>query len=59
MLQQWDRLSPGRVETIFKAMGNIAPSQLADRSLFDFASLRIDGQEPTTADDRWLVGGSS
>ena len=59
MLQQWDRLSPGRVETIFKAMGNIAPSQLADRSLFDFASLRIDGQPPTTADDRWLVGGSS
>ena len=56
MLQQWDRLSPGRVETIFKAMGNIAPSQLADRSLFDFASLRIDERPERDAAAGWLVG---
>lgn len=43
MLADWERSAPGRVETIFKAMGNIAPSQLADRALFDFAGLRADG----------------
>lgn len=59
MLQQWDRLSPGRVETIFKAMSNIAPSQLADRDLFDFASLRIDGLDTAEPSQHWLVGGSS
>ncbi|MGB0187247.1 MAG: tRNA 2-thiocytidine(32) synthetase TtcA [Aequoribacter sp.] len=40
MLAQWERDYPGRVETIFKAVGNISPSQLADRDLFDFASLK-------------------
>ena len=40
MLAQWEREYPGRVETIFKAVGNISPSQLADRDLFDFASLK-------------------
>lgn len=40
MLAQWERDYPGRVETIFKAVGNISPSQLADRDLFDFVSLR-------------------
>jgi tRNA 2-thiocytidine biosynthesis protein TtcA len=40
MLAQWERDYPGRIETIFKAVGNISPSQLADRGLFDFASLR-------------------
>lgn len=39
MLQQWDRQSPGRIESIFAAMQNIAPSQLADGRLFDFAGL--------------------
>ncbi len=40
MLQQWDKEQPGRVESIFRAIANISPSQLADTSLFDFASLR-------------------
>jgi len=40
MLAQWERQYPGRVEAIFKAVGNISPSQLADRKLFDFATLR-------------------
>jgi tRNA 2-thiocytidine biosynthesis protein TtcA len=39
MLRDWDRRSPGRVETIFTALQNIAPSQLADRHLFNFAML--------------------
>lgn len=36
MLAQWRREFPGRVETTFKSMQNIDPSQLADRALFDF-----------------------
>jgi len=39
MLQQWDKQYPGRLENIFGAMQNIAPSQLADRNLFDFIHL--------------------
>ena len=39
MLRGWERQHPGRVETIFTALQNVAPSQLADRSLFDFKSL--------------------
>ncbi|WP_416886188.1 tRNA 2-thiocytidine(32) synthetase TtcA [Marinospirillum sp.] len=39
MLQEWDKQFPGRSETIFNAMQNVAPSQLADRNLFDFVGL--------------------
>ena len=39
MLQQWDSQFPGRIESIFAATQNVAPSQLADGRLFDFAGL--------------------
>lgn len=39
MLWEWERQHPGRLETIFRAVGNVAPSQLADRELFDFENL--------------------
>jgi tRNA 2-thiocytidine biosynthesis protein TtcA len=39
MLQQWEREFPGRTETMFRALANVAPSQLADPKLFDFAGL--------------------
>jgi tRNA 2-thiocytidine biosynthesis protein TtcA len=38
MLQTWDRQFPGRLESIFTGLKNIAPSQLADTDLFDFAN---------------------
>jgi len=41
MLQQWDKEFPGRVESIFTAIKNVKPSQLADFNLFDFAGLRV------------------
>ena len=37
MLQGWQREHPGRVETIFRAICNVSPSQLADSELFDFS----------------------
>jgi tRNA 2-thiocytidine biosynthesis protein TtcA len=40
MLRDWERKYPGRMESIFTAIANVAPSQLADTALFDFASLR-------------------
>ncbi len=39
MLRDWERRFPGRMENIARALGNVAPSQLADRELFDFVSL--------------------
>ena len=41
MLQQWDRQFPGRIESIFAAVQNVAPSQLADGRLFDFVNLEL------------------
>nr|WP_258176252.1 tRNA 2-thiocytidine(32) synthetase TtcA [Halomonas ventosae] len=39
MLADWENRHPGRLESMFKAVTNVAPSQLADRELFDFAGL--------------------
>ncbi|MEO6699299.1 MAG: tRNA 2-thiocytidine(32) synthetase TtcA, partial [Paraperlucidibaca sp.] len=39
MLREWDRKYPGRLDSIYTATQNIAPSQLGDRSLFDFEGL--------------------
>jgi len=38
MLNEWNKKHPGRVETIFRSMQNIEPSQLADSKLFDFSA---------------------
>ncbi len=40
MLQQWEKENPGRIESIFRAIANVSPSQLADAKLFDFKTLR-------------------
>lgn len=42
MLATWEKEYPGRTESIFRSIKNIAPSQLADANLFDFGSLRIE-----------------
>lgn len=36
MLQEWDKKFPGRIESMFAAIQNVAPSHLADRDLYDF-----------------------
>lgn len=42
MLADWEREYPGRTESIFRSIANVAPSQLADTSLFDFGGLRVE-----------------
>jgi len=39
MLREWEAKFPGRVESIFSSICNVAGSQLADPALFDFAGL--------------------
>ncbi|WOG29734.1 tRNA 2-thiocytidine(32) synthetase TtcA [Endozoicomonas sp. 8E] len=44
MFTEWDKRFPGRMESMFRALRNVAPSHLADSSLFDFKNLTADGQ---------------
>ena len=39
MLREWDKAHPKRLHSIFGALQNVSPSQLADRELFDFEAL--------------------
>ena len=40
MLREWERTQPGRIESILRAMTEVAPSHLLDRKLFDFTALK-------------------
>lgn len=54
MLRLWDKQFPGRLETIFGALQNVAPSQLADRTLYDFVGLekrRVDAETGSYCED--------
>ena len=51
MLADWEREVPGRTETIFSAMRNVAASHLADPATFDFSALdalRAAGAAPAS-----------
>src|SRR5512132_275688 len=43
LLREWEKRFPGRVESIFNAMGNVVPTHLLDRRLQDFAGVRATG----------------
>ncbi len=43
MLNDWDKRFPGRIETMFRSLGNVVPSHLLDARLFDFAGLAATG----------------
>ena len=43
LMREWDKKFPGRVDSIFSALSNVAPSHLLDRNLFGFADLKADG----------------
>lgn len=56
MLTEWERQHPGRTETMFSALQNVAPSQLADRNLFDFenfAATTSTSEPPTSMPLQW------
>jgi tRNA 2-thiocytidine biosynthesis protein TtcA len=39
MLNDWERMHPGRLDVMFKSLLNVVPSHLGDTSLFDFQAL--------------------
>ncbi|MBB1088801.1 tRNA 2-thiocytidine(32) synthetase TtcA [Lysobacter sp. SG-8] len=50
MMAAWEAETPGRIETIARALADIRPSQLSDPKLFDFLSLgRTAGDLPSAA----------
>lgn len=53
MIKQWDKDSPGRSESIFRSIQNVAPSQLADHNLFDFKNLQQDSIFTTNQDNQY------
>lgn len=53
MLNDWERKTPGRVDNVFRALGDIRLSQLADRKLFDFAGLGSNPAEKSAVAN-WL-----
>ena len=50
MLRQWERLHPGRVASILRAMSDVRPSHLMDHKLFDFLGLKPTGVEDAEGD---------
>jgi tRNA 2-thiocytidine biosynthesis protein TtcA len=48
MLREWEKQHPGRIDSLFAALGNVAPSHLLDRQLHDFANLKMEADSPQT-----------
>ena len=50
MLREWEKQYPGRTETMFTALQNVAPSHLMDAKLFDFKGVSATGVEDEEGD---------
>ena len=50
LLREWDKKFPGRIESIFRSIQNVAPSHLLDRNLFNFAGVKADGRANAEGD---------
>ena len=50
MLREWEKKYPGRTETMFTALQNVAPSHLMDGKLFDFKGVSATGIEDEEGD---------
>jgi len=44
MLREWEKRQPGRVDSMFRALSNLVPSHLMDRTVFDFSAVRATGK---------------
>jgi tRNA 2-thiocytidine biosynthesis protein TtcA len=44
MLRTWEKQFPGRIESIFNALGNVVATHMMDRRLHDFAAVRATGE---------------
>ena len=51
MINQWEKQFPGRTDTIFTAIQNIQPSQLADVTKFDFVNLHLNREQSNDDDE--------
>jgi tRNA 2-thiocytidine biosynthesis protein TtcA len=56
MMDAWEKDSPGRIENIARALGDIRPAQLSDPKLFDFLALGRQGDAPLPDAHAWLAG---
>jgi len=58
VLTTWEKTYPNRKKSIFKALMNVVPSHLLDKTLFDFAALNEDSASDSTPrqsiDRGWL-----
>ncbi len=43
LMREWEKRFPGRIDTIFGALGRVTPSHLLDRSQFDFGAIGSTG----------------
>jgi tRNA 2-thiocytidine biosynthesis protein TtcA len=50
LLSAWEQEDPGRKARLFRAIQNVNPSHLADRSLYDFEGLSPDKDQAKLAD---------
>ena len=50
MLRDWDKKTPGRVDSIFSALSTVVPSHLLDRNLFGFQGLQVTGDAVAEGD---------
>lgn len=55
MLAEWQRTSPGRIESIARSLKNVIPSHLADPELFDFRGLDSTLAVESGAENGWRV----
>jgi len=56
MMAEWETQTPGRIDSIAKALGDIRASQMADPNLFDFLSLGKRGDAELPDSHAWLAG---
>ncbi len=56
MLEAWEKETPGRIEQISRALGDIRPSQLSDPKLFDFMALGRQAAGNLPDAHAWLAG---